>query len=91
MWEDYDAPGGTYRENMLRTPGQKYTTEGHQSRKFTFDALKENMDENGVITINREYPEPNVSSEKAKEPAKLEAATNGLKVSEQPEAVKATA
>jgi hypothetical protein len=56
MWEGYDAPRGTYRENMLRTPSQKFTTEGHQSRKFTFGALKQNMDESGVITIERQHP-----------------------------------
>ena len=80
MWEDYDAPGGTYRENMLRTAGQKYTTEGHRSRAFTFENLKDKMDGNGVITIDRE--------DKAEEAV---AATNGLKLTEQLETVKATA
>jgi hypothetical protein len=65
MWEDYDAPGGTYRENMLRTPGQTATTAGHRSRNFTFEALKENLDENGVITINRQDPEQKVESAKS--------------------------
>jgi hypothetical protein len=76
MWEDYEVPGGTYRENMLRAPGQSSTTKGHASRKFTFEALKNNMDENGVITINRQDPEP--------------MATNGLTQGEKSEVVKAT-
>jgi len=57
MWDDYAAPGGTYRENMLRMPGQTATTEGHRSRAFTFEALQDNLDEDGVITINRQDPE----------------------------------
>jgi hypothetical protein len=87
MWEDYDVPGGTYRENMLRTPGQSSAPKGHASRKFTFETLKENMDENGVITINRQDPEPKALN--GEETAKLTAATNGLKLGEKPEVVTA--
>jgi len=57
MWDDYAAPGGTYRENMLRIPGQTATTEGHRSKAFTFEALRDNLDEDGVITINRQDQE----------------------------------
>jgi len=89
MWEDYDVPGGTYRENMLRTPGQSATPEGHASRKFTFEALKGNMDEEGVIVINRQDPEAKV--EKVEGVAKLAEATNGLRLSEHSEAVKVSA
>lgn len=54
MWDDYAAPGGTYRENMLRKPGQTYATEGHASRDFTYQNLRKYMDEEGTIVIDRE-------------------------------------
>lgn len=43
------------------------------------------MDKNGVITINRQDPVPKAVN--GEEAAKLVAPTDGLKVSEQPEAV----
>jgi hypothetical protein len=61
----------------------------HASRRLTFDTVKENMDENGVITINRQDPEP--TAVKGQEAVKLVAATNGLKLNKQAETVKATA
>ncbi len=62
-----------------------YAPEDHASRRFTFESLKKNMDKNGVITINRQDPVPKAVN--GEEAAKLVAPTDGLKVSEQPEAV----
>lgn len=55
MWKDYTVPGGTYRENLLGTPGQPLAPEGHPAAQFRFDVLKEKfgVDENGDITIDR--------------------------------------
>lgn len=59
MWDDYTVPGGTYRENLLNTPGQPHTPEGHPSRQYTYAALKEKFgsDEKGAITIDKREPE----------------------------------
>ena len=63
MWDDYAAPGGTYRENLLGTPGQPTVPEGHPARQFRYDVLKEKYaDENGDIVIDR-------TGEKVAEPA----------------------
>lgn len=54
MWEDYTVPGGTYRENLLNTPGHPTVPEGHPARNFRYDVLKEKYgDENGDIIIDR--------------------------------------
>lgn len=90
MWKDYAVPGGTYRENMLRLPGQPYTTKGHASRDFTFENLKQFMDEDGEITINREDPPVAASPEKVDEAVSLTEAVNGVKLSEKSETVKET-
>lgn len=53
MWDDYAVPGGTYRENLLNTPGQPTVPEGHPARNFRYEALKEKYaDENGDIVID---------------------------------------
>jgi hypothetical protein len=70
MWNDYAAPGGTYRENMLRTPGQKSATEGHASRDFTYQNLKKYMDADGTIVIDRE--DADVTAEKESVPVHVE-------------------
>jgi hypothetical protein len=54
MWNDYAVPGGTYRENLLGTPGHPGVPEGHPAYNFSYDRLKEKYaDENGDITIDR--------------------------------------
>jgi len=37
MFEDYAVPGGTFRENLLRQPGQKILREDHYGSQFTFE------------------------------------------------------
>jgi hypothetical protein len=60
MWEDYTVPGGTYRENLLATPGEPFTPEGHPSRQSRYERLKERygVDANGDVTIEKQGPEP---------------------------------
>jgi hypothetical protein len=54
MWNDYAVPGGTYRENLLGTPGHPGVPEGHPAHAFSYDKLKEKYaDEDGDITIDR--------------------------------------
>jgi hypothetical protein len=55
MWTDYLVPGGTYRENLLDTPGHPGVPEGHPACKFSYDALKTQYgaDEHGDIIIDR--------------------------------------
>lgn len=90
MWDDYEVPGGTYRENMLRKPGQALSPEDHRSRDFSYKQLKKFQDENGDITINREdFTRIGVSQ--IQQPPSRTVAVNGLKASEQPEAVKLSA
>ncbi len=38
MFDDYAVPGGTFRENLLRQPGQKTLRSDHYGSQFTFDA-----------------------------------------------------
>lgn len=71
MWDDYAVPGGTYRENLLGTPGHPGVPEGHPAGNFKYDVLKEKYgDENGDIIINRKdepkaEPAPVVKPEEA--------------------------
>lgn len=54
MWEDYTVPGGTYRENLLNTPGHPGVPDGHPAAKFRYNVLKKDFaDENGDIVIDR--------------------------------------
>jgi hypothetical protein len=88
MWDDYTVPGGTYRENLLGTPGQSYVPEGHPARNFRYEALKEKYgDAKGDIVIDRRDPEP----APVPEVEKIVPAVEVLSVSEQPVAVKASA
>jgi hypothetical protein len=92
MWDDYAVPGGTYRENMLRTPGQSATTAGHRSREFTYESLKkEHVDEKGDITIDRRDPVVEPDLKKVADEATLTTAVNGLKITEPAEAAKVSA
>ena len=55
MWDDYTVPGGTYRENLLNTPGESLAPVGHPAREYRYENLKAKWgDENGDITINKE-------------------------------------
>jgi hypothetical protein len=54
MWEDYTVLGGTYRENLLNTPGNPTVPQGHPARNYRYSVLKEKYaDENGDIIIDR--------------------------------------
>lgn len=54
MWEDYTVPGGTYRENLLGTPGQSGVPDGHPAANFKYETLREKYgDEKGDIFIDR--------------------------------------
>jgi hypothetical protein len=54
MWNDYYVPGGTYRENLLNSPGNPGVPDGHPAAKYKYSALKENYaDEKGDIFIDR--------------------------------------
>lgn len=37
IFEDYAVPGGTFRENLLREPGQKTLRTDHYGSKFKFE------------------------------------------------------
>lgn len=54
MWEDYSVPGGTFRENMRREPGQKHLVPSHPGAQFKYNILKEKYaDEEGDIVIDK--------------------------------------
>lgn len=46
VFDDYAVPGGTFRENLLRQPGQKTLRKDHYGSQFTFE--REQMNVNGV-------------------------------------------
>lgn len=55
LWDDYTVPGGTYRENLLDTPGHPGVPDGHPAAQFKYNILKEQYgDEKGDIVINRQ-------------------------------------
>jgi hypothetical protein len=59
MWDDYTVPGGTYRENLLNTPGHPTVPEGHPACSFKYDVLKAKYgDEKGAINIDKRTPAP---------------------------------
>jgi hypothetical protein len=37
IFEDYAVPGGTFRENLLRQPGQHTLRSDHYGSKFKFE------------------------------------------------------
>lgn len=37
IFEDYAVPGGTFRENLLRQPGQKTLRKDHYGSQFKFE------------------------------------------------------
>jgi hypothetical protein len=75
MWKDYAVPGGTFRENLRRQPGQKTMPDCHYSSKFKYENLKEKYaDEFGDIVIDRK--------KEAAEAAAVAEKLNGLKSTE---------
>lgn len=61
MWKDYAVPGGTFRENLLREPGQKTLPADHPGAQFRYENLKKQpgvLDAEGDIVINRRDAEP---------------------------------
>lgn len=64
MWDDYTVPGGTYRENLLGTPGKSGVPDGHPAANFKYEVLKEKYgDERGNIFIDRRTKEVDVVGE----------------------------
>lgn len=55
MWTDYTVPGGTFRENMRRAPGESLLPETHPAAQFRYDTLKKagNIDKDGHVVIDR--------------------------------------
>jgi hypothetical protein len=54
MQKEYAVPGGTFRENLRRQPGQKLLPLNHHAAKYRYDELKKTYaDEDGDIVINR--------------------------------------
>jgi hypothetical protein len=55
MWKDYAVPGGTFRENMHRRPGEPLLPAAHPAAQFRYDALKAQgkTDEDGHVFIVR--------------------------------------
>lgn len=54
MWKDYAVPGGTFRENLRREPGQKVLPSNHPGAQFRYGVLKERYaNERGDIVIDR--------------------------------------
>lgn len=84
MWDDYTVPGGTYRENLLATPGHPGVPDGHPAAKFKYDNLKAKYgDESGDITIDlrEKVDEPEAEPEKQEEkivPVMEKTLTNGV-------------
>lgn len=75
MWDDYTVPGGTYRENLLNTPGRPHVPDGHPAASFRYSALKEKYGlDNGDILIDRQAEEKlsESASTPVAEPEKLE-------------------
>ena len=54
MWKDYAAPGGTFRENLRRQPGQKILPSNHYAAGYRYEELsKMYADKDGHIAIDR--------------------------------------
>jgi len=51
IFDDYAVPGGTFRENLLRQPGQKTLRGDHYGSQFNYekdlDMLKDAVEVNG--------------------------------------------
>lgn len=73
MWTDYAVPGGTFRENMHRRPGEPLLPAMHPAAHFRYNALREsgNIGEKGHVLIDRREPVEKVVDD-----------VNGLKLGE---------
>jgi hypothetical protein len=57
MWKDYAVPGGTFRENLRRTPGDTKLPSNHPGAQYRYEVLKEKYaDEKGNIVIDKKKP-----------------------------------
>lgn len=72
MWDDYAVPGGTFRENMHRKPGNKLLPKTHPAEELRYDNLK---------TAGKTDTSGHVVIDKAKEAEELIKGVEGLKVS----------
>lgn len=56
IWDDYAVPGGTFRENLYREPGQTGLRPDHPGYQFKYDvkAKKEEKEAQSVETKNGE-------------------------------------
>lgn len=50
VFEDYAVPGGCFRENLLREPGQKVLRKDHYGSKFKF--------EGDQTDVSKKHPQP---------------------------------
>lgn len=76
MWKDYAVPGGTYRENLSRTPGEKILPERHIAAQYRYSNLKKRFaDERGDIIIDRKK----VALPKAEKRTNAVELSNGVK------------
>lgn len=81
MWSDYAVPGGTYRENLLNTPGHPQVPDTHPAAKYRYNALKETYgaQENGDIIIDRRDATVTKAAEKVL--STVQQKTNGISAS----------
>lgn len=66
MWKDYAVPGGTFRENLLRKPGQKIMPDDSAGAQWRYENLKKQegmLDENGDIVVDRRESVPEKKEE----------------------------
>lgn len=88
MWDDYTVPGGTYRENLLNTPGHSTVPEGHPARAYRYDVLKEKYgDEKGNINIDKREPAKPVVDDVVEEKTEISEKVPEVKVEEVVQAV----
>jgi hypothetical protein len=53
MQKDCAVPGGIFRENLRRQPGQKLLPSNHHAAKYRYDELKKTYaDKDGHIVID---------------------------------------
>jgi len=54
MQKEYAVPGGTFRENLRRQPGQRLLPSNHHAAKYRYAELKKQYaDKDGHIVIDR--------------------------------------
>ena len=73
MWKDYAVPGGMFRENSRRKPGDEKLGSNHHAAQIRYGVLKQKYaDEKGDIVIDRK--------KEAEEQTLLVKKTNGVKI-----------